>query len=70
MARRPSEHEQLPERSREYAHYGQQGLAIPTYGEDEEDPQRGVTVVNLGEPAVRVVRPIVVDVLRRRPPRR
>jgi hypothetical protein len=64
MARRTSEHEELPERSRDYAHYGEQGLAIPTYGEQEEEPERGVTAVNLGEPAASEARAVLLDVLR------
>lgn len=48
-------HEDLPERSREYAHYGEQGLAIPTYGDEDEEPERGVASVELGEPAAKVV---------------
>lgn len=50
--RRDPEHEQLPERSRIEARYGQQGLGLSTYGNELAEPEvesrRGVTLVDLG----------------------
>lgn len=49
--RRNPEHEQLPERSRVYSRFGEQGLGIPTYGEDLDEPHRGVAVLDVAEGA-------------------
>lgn len=48
--RRNPEHEELPERSRVDARFGEQGLAIPTYGEDLDEPHRGMAVVDVTHP--------------------
>lgn len=49
--RRNPEHEQLPERSRVDSRFGEQGLAIPTYGEYLDEPHRGVAVLDVAEGA-------------------
>ena len=47
------EGESLPVRDRTYESFGQQGVALPTYG-DEPEMERGATRVDLGEPVVDV----------------
>jgi hypothetical protein len=44
-----AEHEDLPVRDRPYESFGQQGVALPTYG-DEPHLHRGAERVDLGEP--------------------
>ena len=44
-----AEGEDLPVRDRTYESFGQQGVALPTYG-DEPEMERGAARVDLGEP--------------------
>lgn len=48
-----AEGEDLPVRDRTYESFGQQGVALPTYG-DEPDVERGAARVDLGEPVAGV----------------
>jgi hypothetical protein len=51
-----AEGEDLPVRDRTYESFGQQGVALPTYG-DEPEMSRGAERVDLGEPIAELEAP-------------